>query len=191
VITVEATDAVATEGGDTATFTFSRTGLATAALTVCFSTGGTATLSTDYSLPSPVTSVSFAAGQSTATKTVTALNDALIDPDETVIGTLTTCGPYAIGSPSAATVTIVDTTPVITVEATEAAVPEVALDGAMSPTITRVGDLRLTRRELRTRPLGPSMSFRSHDGGLQAHSTNVATWHASVAPAINDCRGTC
>src|SRR5258705_541342 len=109
VITVEATDAIATEGGDTGTFTFSRTGPTSEALTVSFTTGGTATLTTDYSLsPLGVTSVTFAGGQATATKTVTALNDAPIDPDETVIVTLATGGPYAIGSPNAATVTIID-----------------------------------------------------------------------------------
>src|SRR5258705_54773 len=109
VITVEATDAIATEAGDTGTFAYSRTAPTTEALTVFFTLGGTATLTTDYSLsPLGVTSVTFAGGQATATKTVTALNDAPIDPDETVIVTLATGGPYAIGSPNAATVTIID-----------------------------------------------------------------------------------
>jgi len=124
VITVEATDPSATEGEDTATFTFSRTGPTTAPLTVLFSTGGTATLNTDYTLSLGATSVTFAAGQSTATKTVTALSDAPIEPDETVVLTLVGSTLYAVGSPNAATVTLKDATPIITVEATDPSATE-------------------------------------------------------------------
>ena len=60
VITVVATDASATEGGDTGAFTFSRTGPTTEALTVFFTRGGTATLFTDYSLSPALSSATFA-----------------------------------------------------------------------------------------------------------------------------------
>ena len=120
VITVVATDASATEGGDTGAFTFSRTGPTTEALTVFFTRGGTATLFTDYSLSPSLSSATFAVGESTATTTVTALTDAPIHPNETVIVTLTGGGPYAIGSPSVATVTIVESvTPTLTVGSTD------------------------------------------------------------------------
>jgi hypothetical protein len=94
-------------------------------LTVLFTLSGTATLNTDYSLsPFPATSVTFAAGQSTVTKTLMAPSDALIDDNETVVVTLATGGAYTIGSPSAATVTIIDATRVITVMATDAGATE-------------------------------------------------------------------
>ncbi len=109
VVTVTATDAVAGEPGTgqgTGTFTFTRTGPTTSALTVNFSVGGTATSGTDYQ--SLGTSVVIPAGSASATKTVTVIDDSLIEGDETVIVTVTSGTGYTVGSPSSATVTIKD-----------------------------------------------------------------------------------
>ncbi|HBL77296.1 MAG: hypothetical protein A2W90_22000 [Bacteroidetes bacterium GWF2_42_66] len=109
-VTIAATDAAAGEAAtpNTGTFTVSRTGSTTAALTVNFSAPtGTATLTTDYTL-SPSGSVSIPIGSSTATVTVTPVDDAAVESSETVILTLDTGTGYTIGSPSAATVTIAD-----------------------------------------------------------------------------------
>ncbi len=110
IVTIAATDAAAGEAAtpNTGTFTVSRTGATTAALTVNFSAPtGTATLTTDYTL-SPSGGVTIPIGSSTATVTVTPVDDASAESSETVIRTLTTGTGYTVGSPSSATVTIAD-----------------------------------------------------------------------------------
>ena len=52
--------------------------------------------------------MSFAAGSATATKTVSVLDDNLVEGDETVVVILATGPGYTVGSPSSATVTIKD-----------------------------------------------------------------------------------
>jgi hypothetical protein len=109
VVTVTATDPTAGEPGTgqgTGTFTFSRTGPTTAALTVNFTVGGTATSGTDYN--SIGTTVAFAAGLATKTKTVNVINDTLVEGNETVVVTLASGSGYTIGSPASATVRIRD-----------------------------------------------------------------------------------
>lgn len=87
-VSVDATDAVASEDGGTGTFTITRTGGdISAALTVYFSLSGTATEGTDYTAVSPH-SVTFAAGETTATVTIAPIADEETDVDETVILTL-------------------------------------------------------------------------------------------------------
>ena len=86
VITVAATDATAGEpnsGQGTGTFTFTRTAPLTAALTVNYAVGGTATSGTDYTALG--TTVSFAANAATATKTLSVLNDSIAELDETLV----------------------------------------------------------------------------------------------------------
>ena len=105
-VTVVATDANAAEAAtpDTGTFTVSRTGSTAAALTVNYTVGGTATNGTDYTtIP---TSVVIPAGSASATITVTPIDDAVSEGDETVVVTLSSSASYNVGSPSAATVTI-------------------------------------------------------------------------------------
>src|SRR5439155_15450526 len=109
VVTVAATDAAAGEpssGLGTGTFTFSRTGSTTAGLTVNYTVGGTAGSGTDYTAIG--TTVAFAAGSATATKTVSVIDDTLAEGDETVVVTLAAGTGYTVGSPSSATVTIAD-----------------------------------------------------------------------------------
>ena len=79
-ITITATDANASEAGpDTGTYTFSRTGDSSAALTVNFNVTGTATSGTDYTMLGA--SVTFAANQSTKTLTLTPIDDQLEEFD--------------------------------------------------------------------------------------------------------------
>ena len=104
-VTVSASDAIATESGlTTGTLSFSRTGDTSAALSVNYTVTGTAIAGSDYQTLG--TSITFAAGSSTATKTVTPLQDSLVEPDETVVITLAAGSGYSIGTPSSATVTI-------------------------------------------------------------------------------------
>ena len=100
------------DGATNLVYTFTRTGSTTAALTVNFSIGGTADFSTDYtqtgaaSFTPPTGTVTFAAGNSTATVTVDPSADTTTEPDETVILTVTAGTGYEVGAPDSATGTI-------------------------------------------------------------------------------------
>lgn len=105
ILTLAATDATASEAGDSGQFTLTRTGSTAGALTVNLSVSGTASAVTDYAaLPG---SVVFADAQSVATLDIQPTNDAVLDADEVVLLSLA-AGDYAIGTPSHAGVTITD-----------------------------------------------------------------------------------
>jgi len=113
-VSLAATDASATVGAspaDTGTWTFTRTGSTTAALTTNFSLAGTAIEGTDYSLASPDSAltatstggtITFAAGASTATITLTPL---ATGGGKSAILTLAT-GSYTITTAAGATINI-------------------------------------------------------------------------------------
>ncbi len=101
---VIATDADASETGDTGTFTITRDDT-TAAATVAYTVSGTATPGSDYSALSGT--VSFTAGQASATVIVTPIDDNLFERvPETVVLTLSSGAGYSLGYPIAATITI-------------------------------------------------------------------------------------
>ncbi len=104
-ITLAVAPASVTEDGTAnLIYTFTRTGSTTNLLTVNYSISGTATNGIDYtSLP---TSVTFAAGSSTATVTVDPTADTIVESNETVILTLASGTGYTVGTPNAATGTI-------------------------------------------------------------------------------------
>lgn len=105
-VSVAATDANAAEqGSDPGTFTITRSGDTSSALTVNYTMGGTATNGTDYSTLSGT--VVIPAGASSVTVTVTPVDDTLVEGTETATMTLTAGTGYAIGNSSAA-VTIAD-----------------------------------------------------------------------------------
>jgi hypothetical protein len=142
VVTVAATEPAATEAGQTSgVLTFSRTGDPAAALTVFFTVAGTATPGADHAaLPA---SVQIPAGQASATVLVTAVDDALAEGNETVTATVSANPAYVVGTPSGATVTIVDdevppVPPTVTVAATGATATETATPGG-TVTFTRTG----------------------------------------------------
>ncbi|MDB9450838.1 Calx-beta domain-containing protein, partial [Dolichospermum circinale] len=111
VITLAATDSDAgeTTTGVTAnpgTFTLTRTGDLTQAITVNYTLSGSATNGSDYSsLPG---TVNFAAGVSSATVTVTPTDDNIFEGTETAILTLTTGTGYALDLITSAVVNIAD-----------------------------------------------------------------------------------
>ncbi len=108
VVTVAATTAGAAEEGPTAgIFTFTRsTNNTSASLTVKFTVSGTATSPDDY--PSIGSSVTIPAGSTSATKTVTPVDDTEIEGDETVLVAIVADAAYDIGAASSATVTIAE-----------------------------------------------------------------------------------
>ncbi len=105
-VSVMATDAVASEAGpDSGTFTFTRSGSLSGALTVNFTLSGSATNGTDYT--TLATSISMPDGAATVTLDVTPLADALAEGPETVVLTLAS-GAYSYDV-TPATVTLGDT----------------------------------------------------------------------------------
>jgi hypothetical protein len=113
-VSVAATDATATEGviGDGLTFTFTRTGDLSQALTVDYTLGGTATAGVDYTAPA-TQQVTFAAGSATATLNIAVLGDATVESAESVVVSVVDGAAYDLGASSSASGTIVDTPPLI------------------------------------------------------------------------------
>lgn len=106
-VTITASDATASEDDlSTGTFTFTRSGPTTSDLTVSFSVSGTATAGSDYTAPG--TNMVIPAGQASATVIVTPLDDALLEPSETVTVSLAASPNYAMGATTSATVTLAD-----------------------------------------------------------------------------------
>ncbi|HVQ40192.1 MAG TPA: Calx-beta domain-containing protein, partial [Pyrinomonadaceae bacterium] len=120
------------EGGANLVYTFTRTGPTASALTANFSVGGSASFPADYSqsgattFTPPTATVTFGAGSSTATVTVTPLTDCTVEGSETVEFTVTPGTGYGVGSPSSATGTITN-------------VPD-----STAPTITLIPDVNMT-----------------------------------------------
>jgi len=113
------TDSLASEAGDAATFTLTRTGNTNGELSVGFTLTGTASNGTDYSSNS--LSVTFPPGATNAVVTITPLADSEPEPSETVVLTLVPGTGYSLQLPLAATAFISDNnTPNVTVTATDA-----------------------------------------------------------------------
>jgi hypothetical protein len=167
VVTITATDANAAEQGqDPGTFTVTRTGPTTNPLTVNYTIGGTATNGTDFQ--NILASVTVAAGQTSATVTVTPVDDAAIEGPETVILTLAADPAYTIGAQNTATVTIADNDlPVVSIEATDANAAEAALDP---------GTFTVSRTGLTTNPLTVIYLI----GGTAANGTDYQSIGTSV-----------
>ena len=150
-VTVAALPASVNEDGSgTITYTFTRQTPTTNALTVNFSTSGTASAANDFTLASGtgtvafnsgtgIGTVTFAAGSATATVVMSATDDTTVEADETVALTVTsgTTG-YAVGSPAAATGTILNDDTDVSVAVSPGSVSE---DGAgnLLYTFTRTG----------------------------------------------------
>jgi Cadherin-like domain/Calx-beta domain len=138
------------EGGSTNLFYgFSRTGSINNALTVNYNISGTATFGADYSQAGASSfdgtsgSITFAAGANTTNLQITAVADAILDPDETIALTLADSPNYAIGTNNIGIVTILDVpaTPLATISLSlnRSSVDE---DGTpnLSYTFTRTGE---------------------------------------------------
>jgi len=108
LISIVATDASASEvGPDTGTFTVTRSGSTALALNdVTLKSGGTAEFAHDYAAFSET--VSFPAGVSSITVTITPIADALAEGSETMTLTVVDGPHWDVGAPASATVSIAD-----------------------------------------------------------------------------------
>ncbi len=136
------------DGATNLVYTFTRSGVTSGALTVNFDVSGTAAFNTDYTQSGAASfnatsgTVTIADGASTATVTVDPTDDTTVEPDETIILTVTDAAAYDVGTPAAATGTITNddaVTPTVSVAVAPAAVDE---DGtaALVYTFTRTGE---------------------------------------------------
>jgi hypothetical protein len=118
-VSIVASDPIATEGGDDpGGFTVTRTGDTSNALTVNYTITGTASNGVDYTALTGT--VQIPANQASAPITITPTNDTLPEGNESVTLTLVAGTNYVVEpANNAATVTIIDNKPVVTVTATD------------------------------------------------------------------------
>ena len=116
LVTVAATTANALENsGTNGVFTLTRSGDTSGSLTVNFVLSGTASNTVDYTV-SNSTNVTFAAGQTNATVTITPINNSTAQLTRTVILSIVSGSSYSGGVPATATVSLLDDeTPTISI----------------------------------------------------------------------------
>lgn len=126
-VSVVASDAVAGETFNTGQFFLSRTGLTNAPLTVTLQVGGTASPGPDYAALR--TNLTFFAGWATTNITINPIDDALAEFTETIVVTVVSGSGYEVGTPSSATMEILDNEPaIVTVTAVDNTATEPGLN---------------------------------------------------------------
>ena len=181
-LSVIATDASFAEPGtDTATVTFSRTGATTSPLTVHYSFLGTATPGVDFATNSLTSvgpnlyAVTIPAGASSADVVFTALDDALGEPDETLLVTAAGIpGSYEVGLDYRATLTLVDDGDLTTVNIE-------VVDGQ---TYERDAEDTLTFRVTRAGFTGDDLTVNLSYGGTASASDYSGAIASVVIPAL-------
>ena len=137
VVTVTSTNhPFAYEGGGNGEFLFTRSGATTNALNIVFTVSGTANNGTDYT--NIASTVTIPIGQSNAVVAIGAVDDALVEGDETVIVSLTEGTNYIASYPAFAKVTIQDNDQIVGVDASDFTAAEPGLDTGEF-TFTRFG----------------------------------------------------
>ncbi|MFM9966493.1 MAG: Calx-beta domain-containing protein [Planctomycetaceae bacterium] len=190
-INVVATDPNAAEAGrDPGVFTVTRTGGNIAGTLTVYLQNGFQTAQADYDA-FPLT-VTFAAGQTSATLTVLPIDDTVVENTESVILNVNPTTAYRVGANSSARVNIVSNdvapppvTPIITVAATDSAAAEVGNNNGVF-TLTRTGALNnsLTVRYTANGTATPGPDFAPL-GGFANFAWGAATTTITVAP-VND-----
>ena len=143
IVYVLATDSVATEAGDPATFTVYRAGNTDGAISVPYTMAGSATNGVDYETVSG--NLVIPAGAASGQINILPIADGIAEPKESVIVTLGSGVGYTLGVNTAATATIenvVDNT--VTVSATDPDASESGDQGVFTLTRTGNNDAALT-----------------------------------------------
>ena len=118
VVAVTATNhPYAVEGGGNGGFLFTRAGATNGALTISFTIGGTAAAGVRY-VPL-ANSVTIPAGQTSVSLPVVAIDDNLVEGEQTVIVSLTEGETYRVADPASATVTIQDNDQLVWIDASD------------------------------------------------------------------------
>ncbi len=121
VVTIVATDAEASEDGDTGTFTITRTGNTTGDLVVNFKRSGNAKFGKDYGLTVngialTSQSVVIPDGDASVEIVVVPINDSFYEPTEVVSLTLKNSKAFTLGGAASASVIILDNEPLIFID---------------------------------------------------------------------------
>jgi Domain of unknown function (DUF4114) len=163
-----APDTVSENGTAKLVYTFTRPATSTGALTVNYTVGGTATSVGDYSQSgaasfTPTTgTVTFAAGAATATVTIDPTADSIVEPNETVVLTLTNGTGYVIGTVAPVAGTIVETV-----------VPPITPPGGILQPIAATGLLQLgNTTALRFNKISHQAAFRNELGVFTVDDDN-------------------
>jgi len=184
-ITLTASDADASEsGGNTGSFTVTRSGSTALDITVFYTVSGTATSGSDYVALSG--SVTIPSGASSANIAVAPVNDAAAECSETVVAALVQNAAYTIAFPNTATVTVADDDlPVVTVVAVDASIGENNA-GAASFRVTRDGCLSgaLTVSYSLSGSATSSLDYQALSGSVTIPAS--ATSASVVVAPIND-----
>lgn len=168
-VTIAATDASAAEAGrDPAVFTVTRTGATTQALTVGYTVSGTATSGNDYTALSG--SVTIPLGALSATVTLTPIDDALVEPSESIVLTLSANAAYSLGAPTSAMAAISDN------DVVRPTVTIAAIDGSASEANRDPASFRVTRSGAMTQAL--TVTYRA--SGTAANGSDYALLSGSV-----------
>ncbi|WP_353738114.1 Calx-beta domain-containing protein [Microcystis sp. M038S2] len=169
---------VTEDGTANLVYTFTRSGVTTNALTVNYTLGGTATLNTDYTRTGTTNTITVAANSATATVIVDPTADTTVESNETVALTLATGTGYTVGTPNAATGTILnDDLPSITLAVSPSSVTE---DGTANLVYT------FTRSGVTTNALTVNYTL----GGTATNGTDYTSIPTSVTFAANSATAT-
>jgi subtilase family serine protease len=176
-VSVTATNATASEAGMVpGTFRFTRSSVGTRALSVGYLLGGTATNGTDYA-STPLIAV-IPADASYVDLVITPIDDTLVEPAESVSLTLRTSSSYTIGSPGAATLSILS----------DDIAPDMVVTALTVPQVAGSGDAVTLSETTKNQGTGPAAAstttfFLSRDYILDSSDLPIGSRSVSALPA--------
>lgn len=180
VITVAASDASAAEPNNPGTFTLSRSGALTKALTVNFSFTGSATAGSDYITISN-SMATFAIGSAITNLTINPVDDNVVEPAKTVVLNLGEGAGYTVGDPASATIDLADNDSTVTVTASDSVAGEPANLGTIIFTRTAPLSSSLTVNFTLSGTATPGADY-SPIGTNITFSANSGTAQLTIAP---------
>lgn len=173
---------VTEDGTGNITYTFTRAGVTTGALTANFSVGGTAAFTTDYTQTGAATftgssgTVAFAAGALTASVVIDPVADNAVETDETVVLTPTTGTGYnPVTTPASSTISNDDST--------------VKVEMLAATSVTEDGGTNLVYTFTRTGPAANSLNVLVEVGGTAARTGDYTHNIGSFNPTFNPSYG--
>jgi subtilase family serine protease len=185
MVRVTVDDATATESGPTGgVLRFTRSGDTASALEVAYSVAGTATAGSDFAALSG--SITIPEGSVDATLLVSALDDLLYEPAESVIVTVLPTPAYTVSSPSAGAISI----------ASDDLPPDLMLTAISAPTLVAAGSTITVNATTKNQGAGPAP-----ESVTAFYLSTNSTWDAAdvylgeravsgLAPAANEASAT-
>lgn len=146
-LTISASPVSIAENGGTSTITATLSSTASSDVTANIDFTGVAVLGTDYTVSG--TSVTIPSGSLSATITVSAINDVLVEGNETIVATIGTPTGANIGTPSSTTITITDddvapSNPTLTITAQPTSVSEAGGTATFTAALSQAASVTVT-----------------------------------------------